>query len=155
MTAEPRRSGFGSYLRRHRQRMGWSQGRLAQEIGVTSTYIHLLEKGRVDAPTDRRAEQLAEALDLDVAEVRDLARKERLERYVAKQGWAPGDAPAAEGGMRLDELSPEERALIELLRRLDDEARGHLESTLYLLLRDREEPEIVDHLERFAGARGR
>ncbi len=148
------RSVFGAYLKRHRQRAGWSQGRLAQELGVTNTYIHLLEKGRVDAPTDRRCEQLAGALALDEEEVRDLARKERLARYVERQGWQTGTGTTVEGEDLLGELSAEERALIELVRSLDDEARSHLESTLYLLLRDRDDPAVLGHLEAFAGSRG-
>ena len=143
-------SRFGTYLRQKRREAGLSQSRLAEALGVTNTYIHLLETGRADAPTEPRCDQLAEALDLDVAEVRELARKERLARYVERQGWSDGGEPV--GGSE-GELTEQERALIRLVRSLDPDTRKDFEGMVYMLLRHRDEAEIRENLDQYVGDR--
>jgi transcriptional regulator with XRE-family HTH domain len=56
----------------HRRRMGWTQRRLAEEIGVTQPRISAWETGVADIPP-RRAAQIGEALGLDPARLTDEA----------------------------------------------------------------------------------
>lgn len=53
-----------------RVNMGWTQKRLAEQIGVTQPRVSAWESGRVDIPP-RRAKQLGEALGLDPAKLTD------------------------------------------------------------------------------------
>lgn len=148
--ADERVAGFGEFLRRKRREAGFSQARLAQEIGVTNTYIHLLEKGRVDAPTERRCDQIAEVLGLDLEEAREIARRDRLAHYVERQGWGADTRslePAAAEGL---ELSSQERALIRLVRSLDADTRRDFEGMVVMLLRHRPEDEIQECVRAFA-----
>lgn len=147
---ERRVAGFGEYLRRKRREAGFSQARLAQEIGVTNTYIHLLEKGRVDAPTERRCDQIAEVLGLDLEETREIARRDRLAHYVERQGWG-ADARALEPpAVESPELDAQERALIRLVRSLDADTRRDFEGMVVMLLRHRPEDEIQECIRAFA-----
>ena len=148
--ADERMAGFGDYLRRKRRDAGFSQARLAQEIGVTNTYIHLLEKGRVDAPTERRCDQIALVLGLDLEETREIARRDRLAHYVERQGWnaeARSLEPSAPDSI---ELTAQERALIRLVRSLDVDTRRDFEGMVVMLLRHRPEDEIQECVRAFA-----
>ncbi len=143
-------TGFGEYLRRKRREAGFSQARLAQEIGVTNTYIHLLEKGRVDAPTERRCEQIAEVLGLDVEETREIARRDRLAHYVERQGWSGTERSVEPAAAEAIQLTPQERALVRLVRSLDPDTRRDFEGMVVMLLRHRPEDEIQEHVRAFA-----
>ncbi len=145
-------SRFGEFLRRKRREAGFSQARLAQEIGVTNTYIHLLEKGRVDAPTERRCDQLAEVMGIDVDEMRELARRERLAHYVERQGWSSEAPPAEPSHTESYDLDQRERALIRLVRSLDADTRKDFEGMVVMLLRHRPEEEIQECVRAFAGS---
>jgi transcriptional regulator with XRE-family HTH domain len=48
----------------HRKKMGWTQLRLAETIGVTQPRISAWENGTMDIPP-KRARQIGEALGLD------------------------------------------------------------------------------------------
>lgn len=65
-----RRREAGRWLRSMRERRGFPTGEaLAQRIGVTPGVISRYETGASRVP-DERAEQIAEALDLDIITVR-------------------------------------------------------------------------------------
>jgi len=148
--AGERVAGFGDYLRRKRRDAGFSQARLAQEIGVTNTYIHLLEKGRVDAPTERRCDQIAEVLGLDLEETREIARRDRLAHYVERQGWGADARSLEPSAAETLELSAQERALVRLVRSLDADTRRDFEGMVVMLLRHRPEDEIQECVRAFA-----
>ena len=57
-------SEFGERLRQAREAMGWSQGELGEEVGLTQASISQLEKGR-RAPTPALVTKLAKALEVE------------------------------------------------------------------------------------------
>jgi transcriptional regulator with XRE-family HTH domain len=57
---------FGLALRRERDRLDWSQERLANDIDVDQAYISRVEAGQVNL-TLETIEALAKALDIDPA----------------------------------------------------------------------------------------
>jgi len=68
---------FGSVLRRWRIQRGLTQRQIAEAIGVTPSYVNLLERGRTRAPTIQRCRQLAGLLQLDEQVVITAALQER------------------------------------------------------------------------------
>ncbi len=72
--------GFGEYLKKQRKKRELTQGRLAQALEVSNTYIHQLETGKIDAPNYERCRHLRRALKVEVEEPWSIARKERLEK---------------------------------------------------------------------------
>lgn len=60
-------------LRRLREEQGWSQGRLAQELGVSRQTINAIETGRFD-PSLPLALRLAELFERPVEEIFTLDR---------------------------------------------------------------------------------
>lgn len=72
---------FSALLQRFREEKGVSKKDLADKIGVTPTYIGLLESGTQRAPTMERCREISGALDLstgDAARLADSAMEERL-----------------------------------------------------------------------------
>ena len=57
---------FGMALKKERDRLGWSQERLANDIDVDQAYISRVEAGQVNL-TLETIEALAKALDIDAA----------------------------------------------------------------------------------------
>lgn len=57
--------GVGEKIRFHRNRVGWSQERLALEAGINSGFLGCVERGE-KTPTMRTLEKIAEALDMTV-----------------------------------------------------------------------------------------
>ncbi len=57
---------FGLALKRERDRLGWSQERLANDIDVDQAYISRVEAGQVNL-TLETIEALTKALDIDPA----------------------------------------------------------------------------------------
>lgn len=64
----PRQVELGDRIRRHRDRLGWSQEDLAYEAGVNRTYIASLEAGQRNPSLDLMA-RLAKALGIDLGEL--------------------------------------------------------------------------------------
>jgi transcriptional regulator with XRE-family HTH domain len=57
---------FGIALKRERDRLGWSQEKLANDIDVDQAYISRVEAGQVNL-TLETIEALAKALDIDAS----------------------------------------------------------------------------------------
>lgn len=53
----------GEQLKEARKRLGWTQGRLASELGLSATFIGLMERG--DKAIERRTALAVRALELD------------------------------------------------------------------------------------------
>ncbi len=147
---------FSAFLRTHRKRKNLTQEDLARALDVSNAYIHQLETGKIDAPTEDRCHQLARVLDLKFDEVWDVARRERLIRFVRREGLSGEDlaAESAEDPQLEPPLSPSERSLVELVRRMDGQTRRHLNDTIFMLLRFVEDGELRDHLRNYLGETG-
>ena len=94
----------GRWLRRERERRGLrTAGALARRMGVSDSLISRIETGATSA-TDERAEQIAEALSLDIITVR---RNLGL--------WVPDDRSPMD---RAEEVMEENERLVELFSRI-------------------------------------
>lgn len=144
---------FSLHLRDLRKRAGLTQESLAQALGVSNTYIHQLETGKIDAPTEERCRQLADILGVSGDELWEIARKERLLRYARREG-IDGEVELAElGGPGLTpSLSRNELALIRLIRCLDDQTLQHFNDTVYMLLRYAPQRRIQEMLRQYINA---
>jgi len=143
---------FSAYLRTLRKRGGLTQEDLARALGVSNAYIHQLETGKIDAPTEERCRQLAQVLHVGPDEVWDVARRERLIRFVRREGIEPEEADTAiEAEPDPADVTAQERALIELVRRMDDQTRRHFNDTVFMLLRFVDDAEIREHLRHYLG----
>lgn len=60
---------FGEWMRSLREDNGWSLSRAADETGVSSSYIHRIEKGTRGVPSTKKLEQLAAGYNLPFNEV--------------------------------------------------------------------------------------
>lgn len=149
---------FSAYLRTLRKREGLTQEDLARALGVSNAYIHQLETGKIDAPTEERCRQLAQVLGVMGDEIWEVARRERLIRFVRREGIDPDEVTgeASEGDESEDAsgLTAQERSLIELIRRMDAQTRRHFNDTVFMLLRFVEDVEIREHLRNYLGETG-
>jgi len=117
----------GRWLRRERERRGLrTAGALARRMGVSDSLVSRIETGAT-AATDERAEQIAEALDLDIITVRRNLGLWVPDSQDEKQPDRPGDIAeireeminlTQEFGARIQEWT---RRLEEIERRGDDE----------------------------------
>ncbi len=146
---------FSAFLRTLRKRGGLTQEDLARALGVSNAYIHQLETGKIDAPTEERCRQLAHVLGVSADEIWDVARRERLIRFVRREGIDPeemaSEAPAEAELPAESSLTVQERSLIELVRRMDDQTRRHFNDTVFMLLRFVDDAEIREHLRQYIG----
>jgi len=146
---------FSAYLRTLSKRGGLTQEDLARALGVSNAYIHQLETGKIDAPTEERCRQLAHVLGVGADEIWDVARRERLIRFVKREGIDPDDmpveTPAEPEALAESTLTAQERSLIELVRRMDDQTRRHFNDTVFMLLRFVDDEEIREHLRQYIG----
>jgi|SRR5687767_5224664 len=67
------RHTFGQFLRHRRQQQGLSLKDVAVRAGVSKTFVYDVENGTVPIPPLPRLRALARALDLDEAELLDVA----------------------------------------------------------------------------------
>lgn len=118
----------GRWLRRARMARGLhTAGALARRMGVSDSLISRIETGAT-AATDERAEQIADALDMDVIEVR---RNLGL--------WVPDErSPMDHAEAMMDE---NERLVAELLERVRRLNRRKQEALLNMLEDDPPAPE--------------
>jgi len=71
---------FGIYLKTKRKQRSITQEDLARALKVSSVFIHQLETGKVDAPSLERCQQMAGILELEIQELWNVARNERLNK---------------------------------------------------------------------------
>lgn len=123
-----RQEEAGRWLRRERERRGLqTAGALARRMGVSDSLISRIETGATSA-TDERAEQIADALDMDVIDVR---RNLGL--------WVPDErSPMDRAEAMMDE---NERLVAELLERVRRLNRRKQEALLDMLDDDPSTPE--------------
>ena len=117
------RLGIGERLLRERRLKMWTQGRLAEEAGVSPTTVSGIENGRISSPHFGTMRKLARALGVDPGGL--LSAGEPLGRHVPLSlGWA-GAIQEEEFEQGL-EGAPLER--LAALRRDLDEERGRLQA---------------------------
>lgn len=60
---------FGEWMRSMREEKGWSLARAAEVTGVSSSYLHRIERGTRGVPSVKKLEQLAKGYDIPHSEV--------------------------------------------------------------------------------------
>ena len=131
---------FGIFLKNKRKQRNITQEDLARALKVSSVFVHQLETGKVDAPSLERCQQLAFILGIDWNEIWNVARKERLKRFMVREGIYDND---------IEILSEGEKLLIKLYRSLDDDTRKDFSGMIYMLLRRTEDESVQEILEEF------
>lgn len=131
---------FGDYLKNKRRQKNITQEDLARALGVSSVFIHQLETGKVDAPSLERCNQIADILEVTIDELRNVAKKERLRRFMEREGITEDD---------FEVLTEGERTLIKLYRSLDEDSRRDFGGMVYMLLRHTQDEGVQEILEEF------
>jgi len=131
---------FGDYLKNKRRQKNITQEDLARALGVSSVFIHQLETGKVDAPSLERCNQIADILEVTIDELRNVAKKERLRRFMEREGITEDD---------FEVLTEGERTLIKLYRSLDEDSRRDFGGMVYMLLRRSQDEGVQEILEEF------
>ena len=131
---------FGIYLRNKRREKSITQEELARALNVSSVFIHQLETGKVDAPSLERCQQMANILQLEIKELWNVAKNDRLNRFMEREGIFEDN---------LEVLTEVEKMLIKLYRFLDDDMRRDFSGMIYMLLRRSENKEVQEVLEGF------
>lgn len=67
-TAEAHAKEFGARVRRRRRDLGWTQERLAEEVGLHFTYVGSVERGQRNVSL-RNIVRLATALGVDAGDL--------------------------------------------------------------------------------------
>jgi transcriptional regulator with XRE-family HTH domain len=70
-------SDFASYLREKRNAAGLNQSELAERIGLTGSYISVLESRKKPPPSDAVLKRMAKALGVDEEEIVEVAHLDR------------------------------------------------------------------------------
>lgn len=131
---------FGDYLKNKRKQRNITQEDLARALGVSSVFVHQLETGKVDAPSMDRCQQIADVLGASLNELWNVARKERLKRFMEREGIYEDDREV---------LTEVERMLIKLYRSLDEDLRRDFGGMIYMLLRRSQNEGVQEILEEF------
>jgi len=131
---------FGIYLKNKRRGKSITQEELARSLNVSSVFIHQLETGKVDAPSLERCQQMSNILEVEIKELWNVAKNERLNRFMEREGIFEES---------LEVLTEVERMLIKLYRFLDDDMRRDFSGMIYMLLRRSENKEVQEVLEGF------
>ena len=131
---------FGDYLKNKRRQKNTTQEDLARALGVSSVFIHQLETGKVDAPSLERCNQIADILEVTIDELWNVAKKERLRRFMEREGITEDD---------FEVLTEGERTLIKLYRSLDEDSRHDFGGMVYMLLRHSQDEGVQEILEEF------
>lgn len=131
---------FGIYLKNRRKQKSITQEDLARALNVSSVFIHQLETGKVDAPSLERCQQMADILGLKFEELWNVARNERLNKFMEREGIFQ-DA--------VQVLTESEKMLVSLYRTLDSEMRRDFTGMIYMLLRRSENDNVQEILEEF------
>lgn len=131
---------FGIYLKNKRKQKSITQEDLARALSVSSVFIHQLETGKVDAPSFERCQQMANILELKIEEMWNVARNERLNKFMEREGIFEDN---------LEVLNEAEKMLIKLYRTLDDDMKRDFSGMIYMLLRRAENEGVQEILEEF------
>jgi transcriptional regulator with XRE-family HTH domain len=131
---------FGIYLKNKRKQKSITQEDLARALNVSSVFIHQLETGKVDAPSLERCQQMADILGLKSEEVWNVARNERLNKFMEREGIFQN---------AVEVLTEGEKMLVRLYRTLDSEMRRDFTGMIYMLLRRSENDNVQEILEEF------
>ncbi|MCI0453890.1 MAG: helix-turn-helix transcriptional regulator [Candidatus Dadabacteria bacterium] len=131
---------FGDYMKNKRRHKNITQEDLARSLGVSSVFIHQLETGKVDAPSLERCNQIADILEVSIDELWNVAKKERLTRFMEREG-------ITENGFEV--LTEGERTLVKLYRSLDGDSRRDFGGMVYMLLRRSQDEGVQEILEEF------
>jgi transcriptional regulator with XRE-family HTH domain len=131
---------FGIYLKNRRKQKNITQEDLARALSVSSVFVHQLETGKVDAPSLERCQQMADILGLKFEELWNVARNERLNKFMEREGIFQ-DA--------VEVLTESEKMLVRLYRTLDSEMRRDFTGMIYMLLRRSENDNVQEILEEF------
>ncbi|MEE9214005.1 MAG: helix-turn-helix transcriptional regulator [Thermodesulfobacteriota bacterium] len=131
---------FGDFLKNRRKQLNITQEDLARSLNVSSVFIHQMEKGKVDAPCMERCEQIAEILEISVVEIWNVARRERLKKFMDKEEIFE---------QNLELLNESEKALINLYRALNNEIKRDFNGMIFMLLRHAKDESVQEILEEF------
>ncbi|MBI4228267.1 MAG: helix-turn-helix transcriptional regulator [Deltaproteobacteria bacterium] len=131
---------FGLYLKNRRKQKSITQEDLARALNVSSVFIHQLETGKVDAPSLERCQQMADILGLKIEELWNVARNERLNKFMEREGIFEDSIVV---------LTEGEKMLVRLYRTLDSEMRRDFSGMIYMLLRRSENDNVQEILEEF------
>ena len=74
--------GYAEALRQERRRRGMQQGELAGKVGVTASYLSLLESGKRPPPSDEVTAKIEKALGLKTNQLLHLAHLARTPRDI-------------------------------------------------------------------------
>src|SRR3989304_1783467 len=108
---------------------------------IKSDYFKLKDKqGKSDAPSLERCNQIADILKVTIDELRNVAKKERLRRFMEREGITEDD---------FEVLTEGERTLIKLYRSLDEDSRRDFGGMVYMLLRHSQDEGVQEILEEF------
>lgn len=131
---------FGEYLKNKRKQKSITQEDLARYLNVSSVFIHQLETGKVDAPSFERCQQLAEILQIKIDELWNIAKRERLKRFMEREDIDEG---------KMEVLTEEEKLLVRLYRSLDEDMRKDFGGMIFMLFRHSQNEDIRKVLEEF------
>lgn len=131
---------FGEYLKNKRKQKSITQEDLARYLNVSSVFIHQLETGKVDAPSFERCQQLAEILQIRMDELWNIAKRERLKRFMEREEI---------NEEKLEVLTEEEKLLVRLYRSLDQDMRKDFGGMIFMLFRHSQNEDIRTVLEEF------
>ena len=117
-------AGFGDFIKARRRALGLTQWEVADQTGVSNTYISALESGRKQAPPYAIVTALAACLDTNEAALWALARSEREERLKVRiEGIPTSQRTLRSSSPEGRNVDPSRNALDHTLDRL----RGHAE----------------------------
>lgn len=131
---------FGEYLKNKRKQKSITQEDLARYLNVSSVFIHQLETGKVDAPSFERCQQLAEILQIKIDELWNIAKRERLKRFMEREDIDEE---------KMEVLTEEEKLLVRLYRSLDEDMRKDFGGMIFMLFRHSQNEDIRKVLEEF------
>ena len=131
---------FGDYLKSKRKQRNITQEELARSLEVSSVFVHQLETGKVDAPCMDRCHQMAAILEIEIEELWNVAKKERLKRFMEKEDIEQDS---------FEVLTDAEKALINLYRSLDSDMRRDFGGMIFMLLRHTKDQGVQEILEEF------
>jgi len=116
---------FGDRIRELRRAVGLTQWQVAEQTGVSNTYISAIESGRKPAPPHVIVSALAACLQTDEDALWRVARAEREERLQRRIDGVPTSQriPRSTGSSVDCDASPSGDPLADVLRLLNETAK--------------------------------